>query len=72
MKVLITGGCGFLGSNLAAHFINNNEKVYIIDSLERVGSENNLHWLHSLSNKDQLTFLKADICKKSTINKFYP
>mgnify|MGYP001329171896 CR=1 FL=1 len=71
MKVLITGGCGFLGSNLAAHFIKNNQKVYIIDSLERVGSEDNLNWLHSLSNKDQLTFLKADICKKDNINKFF-
>jgi CDP-paratose 2-epimerase len=44
MKILITGGAGFIGSNLTAHFAKNNE-VTVFDSLEREGSEKNRAWL---------------------------
>ena len=71
MKVLITGGCGFLGTNLASHFIKNNEKVYIIDSLERDGAKKNLNWLKSLDLKNQLIFLKSDIKENRIINSFF-
>ncbi len=71
MKVLITGGCGFLGSNLAAEFIKKNHEIFIIDSLEREGSKDNLNWLNSFAKKDQITFLKEDICKKDIIYKFF-
>ena len=71
MKVLITGGCGFLGSNLAAEFIKKNHQIFIIDSLEREGSLDNLNWLYSLAKKDQITFLKADICNQEVIFKFF-
>ena len=33
MKVLITGGCGFLGSNLASSFLAKNDEVFILDNL---------------------------------------
>ena len=71
MKVLITGGCGFLGSNLAAEFIKKNYKIFIVDSLEREGSLDNLNWLNSFAKKGQLTFLKADICDQEIIFKFF-
>ena len=71
MKVLITGGCGFLGSNLAAEFIKKNHQIFIIDSLVREGSLDNLNWLYSLAKKDQITFLKADICNQEVIFKFF-
>ncbi len=39
MKILITGGCGFLGSNLALYGIENGCKITIFDNLSRVGSQ---------------------------------
>lgn len=45
MKVLITGGCGFLGSNLASYGIKNGYEVTIFDNLFRFGSSSNLDWL---------------------------
>ncbi len=39
MKILITGGCGFLGSNLALYGIENGYKITIFDNLSRVGSK---------------------------------
>lgn len=45
MKILINGGCGFLGSNLAAHGIKNGYEITVLDNLSRFGSANNLNWL---------------------------
>lgn len=47
MRYLITGGCGFLGSNLAAEALRRGEELAIFDNLSRVGSEHNLNWLES-------------------------
>lgn len=47
MKLLITGGCGFLGSNLASDAIQRGDEVVIFDSLYRSGSRENLGWLQS-------------------------
>ncbi len=46
MKYLITGGCGFLGSNLAAEVMKRGEELFIFDNLFRTGSEQNLIWLN--------------------------
>ena len=47
MKILITGGCGFVGSNLAIYFKNNEigTKINTLDNLSRKGSLLNLHRL---------------------------
>lgn len=47
MKYLITGGCGFIGSNLAAEVLKRGEKLYVMDNLFRFGSDSNLQWLRS-------------------------
>ncbi|MBV9017235.1 MAG: NAD-dependent epimerase/dehydratase family protein [Alphaproteobacteria bacterium] len=43
--VLITGGAGFVGSNLADRLLRKGRRVRIVDSLARPGSEANLRWL---------------------------
>jgi CDP-paratose 2-epimerase len=43
--VLVTGGAGFIGTNLAARLLALGEKVIIYDSLDRKGSRRNLEWL---------------------------
>ena len=47
MKILITGGCGFVGSNLAIYFKNNKigNKIHTLDNLSRKGSLLNLNRL---------------------------
>lgn len=44
MNILITGGAGFIGGNLAGHFAKRHE-VTIFDSFEREGSVQNAAWL---------------------------
>lgn len=45
MKYLVTGGCGFVGSNLAAEVLRGGEELYVLDNLYRFGSADNLNWL---------------------------
>ncbi len=61
MRILITGGCGFLGSNLASYFLKQGCQVVIVDALYRKGSSNNLEWLQNLDTKGDLFFHKLDI-----------
>jgi len=43
--VLITGGCGFIGTNLADRFLSAGHRVMVFDNLSRAGVERNLEWL---------------------------
>ena len=67
MKVLITGGCGFLGSNLAASLLEDENNVLILDSLFRSGSKNNLDWLLSKSKNNKLSFVQGDLANKELV-----
>jgi CDP-paratose 2-epimerase len=43
--ILITGGAGFVGSNLAHRLLSNGYRVRLLDNLSRNGVERNLRWL---------------------------
>ncbi len=45
MRTLITGGSGFVGTNLATSLLRDGGEVLILDSLARPGVEENLRWL---------------------------
>jgi len=60
-KILITGGAGFIGINLAKHLLScKNNYVVIYDNLSRKGVENNLKYLLSCGYKN-LQFIKGDV-----------
>ncbi|HSN74104.1 MAG TPA: NAD-dependent epimerase/dehydratase family protein, partial [Anaerolineae bacterium] len=47
MRILITGGAGFIGCNLAEACIRDGHQVTIFDDLSRRGSQANLDWLRA-------------------------
>jgi CDP-paratose 2-epimerase len=60
--ILITGGAGFIGSNLAERLLAEPAtRVRIFDNLSRGGVDANLEWLHSLDGADRLEFINGDV-----------
>ena len=49
--VVITGGAGFIGSNLADRLLSLGEEVLLLDNLSRDGVDQNLRWLQSRHGK---------------------
>jgi CDP-paratose 2-epimerase len=64
--VLITGGSGFVGTNLANRLLKIGYPVYIYDNLSRTGVENNLKWLKE-QYKENLNIIIADIRDKLAV-----
>lgn len=62
MKILINGGCGFLGSNLASYGIENGHAITVLDNMSRLGSDRNREWLQTLGD---FTFLHGDTRNKN-------
>lgn len=58
MRYLITGGCGFLGSNIASELLRRGDEIVIFDSLYRFGSSQNLEWLQT---QGDFEFVHGDI-----------
>ena len=69
MRYLITGGCGFVGSNLAAEVLFRGEELYIIDNLFRFGSADNLTWLRTLGEFKYYPFDVRNINDVETVIK---
>lgn len=65
MKVMITGGAGFVGSNAALRFMRDGHEVTILDNLSGPGVRQNLQWLRSIGNPQ---VVEADIrrCEEVT------
>jgi len=64
MKLLITGGCGFLGSNLASDALTRGDDLVVFDNLYRNGSRENLTWLQT---QGKFTFEHGDIRNQNDI-----
>lgn len=60
-KVIITGGAGFLGANLANHYLNKGWDVLVFDNCSRRGSSENLLWLQQNEHADRLRILEGDV-----------
>jgi len=71
MKILITGGCGFLGSNLASAFLADKAEVVVLDALFRSGASSNLHWLEEQASNHQFHFVQADVANTEAVNSVF-
>jgi CDP-paratose 2-epimerase len=64
--VLITGGAGFIGTNLADRLAKNGCTVVVFDNLSRAGVERNLHWLRG-THGDRIQFIQDDIRNETAL-----
>jgi len=59
-KALVTGGAGFIGTNLVKRLVSDGWQVEVFDNLSREGSGLNLAWLRK-NYKDKLRFTAGDV-----------
>ncbi|MEG2670351.1 MAG: GDP-mannose 4,6-dehydratase, partial [Oscillospiraceae bacterium] len=68
---LVTGGAGFIGSNYIYYMFKKYEediKIINVDALTYAG---NLENLKNVENRENYSFIKADICDKEIINQIF-
>jgi CDP-paratose 2-epimerase len=68
LKIIITGGAGFIGSNAASRYLKRGDDVVVVDDLSRPGVHRNLAWLEG---QGKLTFAKIDIRNASEIEALF-
>lgn len=67
MRILITGGAGFIGSAVIRHIIKNTrDEVINVDKLTYAG---NLESLASVSDNERYVFEQVDICDRAEVNR---
>ena len=65
-RILVTGGCGFIGSNFINHILTKNNHIVLnYDKLTYAGIEENI----IQSNNDEYIFTKGDICNYMHLSK---
>ena len=69
MRIIVTGGAGFIGSALCRFLIDETEHIVLnIDKLTYAG---NLESLSSVANEPRYHFAKADICNEKAIETLF-
>jgi len=68
MKLLVTGGLGFIGSNFCRHIITQHTDYELIN-IDKIGTGANPANLRDIQNEKRYTFIKGDICNQQLLNK---
>ena len=61
-KILVIGGAGFIGCNVAEFYAKKGNPVILFDNLSRDKTDKNVQWLHE-TFPENITFIQGDICK---------
>jgi len=67
MKLLVTGGAGFIGSNFILYWLKNHPGDTVVN-LDKLTYAGNLQNLESIASNEHYQFIKGDICDRSVVD----
>lgn len=67
LRLLVTGGCGFIGTNFILHMLNK-YKDYEIVNIDKLTYAGNRENLKAVEKDKRYTFVKGDICNKKLVD----
>jgi dTDP-glucose 4,6-dehydratase len=67
MKVLVTGGCGFIGSNLVRHLLRSRPGLTVVN-VDNLSYAGNLESLRDLEADPRHRFVRGDICDRAQMS----
>lgn len=70
MKIIVTGGAGFIGSNFIFYMLNKYEKYQIV-CLDKLIYAGNLSTLTSIMNHPNFRFVQGDICDRTMVDQLF-
>jgi len=68
VKILVTGGLGFIGSNLCRYMLTEHARFEIVN-IDKIGYGANPANLKDLEKEERYTFIKGDVCDSKLIDK---
>ena len=69
MKILVTGGAGFIGSAVVRHIINHTQDSVV--NLDKLTYAGNLDSVSSVANSERYAFEQADICDRAALDRIF-
>lgn len=69
MKLLVTGGAGFIGSAVIRHLIENTD--HVVANVDKLTYAGNLDSVAAVSSSDRYRFYQVDICDRAGLDKVF-
>jgi dTDP-glucose 4,6-dehydratase len=69
MKILVTGGCGFIGSTLVKYLLENTD--HIIINVDKLSYASSVESLNNVKNCGRYFFEKIDICDTDSLERVF-
>ena len=69
MKILVTGGAGFIGSAVIRHILNNTQDLVV--NLDKLTYAGNLESLKSVDSNERYKFERVDICDRAALDRVF-